>query len=368
MISRRLVELSTLLSLVACSGSADVPAEGGRMPDEASTDDGGATQDGAAESAHGDASPESGPLSGLMFLGGTNMQGPVGGVSLDDGWTWDGSGWTDLGFVLPGGLDSFAVASPHGSPVVFGGVRRSGVEQAAVLGDTLTWDGTRFETQTPLDAPSARCGAAAATLGDRVVLFGGDLQDIGSGTPAYLGDTWTWDGATWAQANPTSSPSPRAFAAAATQGGNVVLYGGVGNTDAGSVDLHDTWVWNGATWSPASASGYQPALGQPLMASLGNSVVLFGYSMPYQQGPQTWIWDGCAWTQKDGMGPAWAGAMGSLDGQAVLFGGTGDAEFFFEDAAGLWTFDGNQWAALAGPAPTPRLNAGMAVVGSPADF
>jgi hypothetical protein len=68
-----------------------------------------------------------------------------------------------------------------------------------------------------------------------VVLFGGfNLRD--------LGGTWVWDGSTWTQQHPTTSPPARWLAPmtydAAT--GTVVLFGGDPQTGN---DLGDTWVW-----------------------------------------------------------------------------------------------------------------------------
>src|SRR6266540_377125 len=52
--------------------------------------------------------------------------------------------------------------------------------------------------------PSGRSGHAMATLGDKVVLFGG------SSMGGLLADTWEWDGGTWTQRFPAAHPPPRA--------------------------------------------------------------------------------------------------------------------------------------------------------------
>jgi len=57
--------------------------------------------------------------------------------------------------------------------------------------------------------PPARIAASAATLGGKVVLFGG--QDDNENP---LGDTWVWDGASWTQLE-VAGPSPRWFPAMA---------------------------------------------------------------------------------------------------------------------------------------------------------
>ncbi len=58
------------------------------------------------------------------------------------------------------------------------------------------------------------------------MLFGGDDP---SGN--YLGDTWTWDGTTWTELAPATSPSARADASMAYDPATaqLVLFGGVVN-------------------------------------------------------------------------------------------------------------------------------------------
>jgi hypothetical protein len=68
-----------------------------------------------------------------------------------------------------------------------------------------------------------------------VVLFGG------FGSSSLLGDTWTWNGTTWTQQHPATSPSARDVAAVADAAtGTVVLFGG-GSPDGGV--FGDTWTW-----------------------------------------------------------------------------------------------------------------------------
>ncbi len=85
-----------------------------------------------------------------------------------------------------------------------------------------------------------------------LVLFGG--QDASN---TALNDTWTWNGTTWTQANPSTSPPARGAAAMAENGSNeVVLFGG--QSTSGSA-LGDTWIWNGTTWTQANPSTSPPA-------------------------------------------------------------------------------------------------------------
>lgn len=111
---------------------------------------------------------------------------------------------------------------------------------------TWQWDGATW-TQLHISGPLARSEASMVTLGDKLVLFGGEGA---SGMPS---DTWTFDGAAWTQQN-VSGPPAREAAAAAAVGSQVVLFDG----DAGinSSDLFgDTWIWSGASWSQQNSSG-----------------------------------------------------------------------------------------------------------------
>jgi hypothetical protein len=71
-----------------------------------------------------------------------------------------------------------------------------------------------------------------------VVLFGGFDS---SGSPA--GGTWTWDGSTWTQQHPATSPPNKAAAPMAYDAatGTAVMFGGVSSDDLSVVG--DTWTW-----------------------------------------------------------------------------------------------------------------------------
>jgi hypothetical protein len=110
----------------------------------------------------------------------------------------------------------------------------------------------------PLIGASMAYDAATGT----VVLFGG--QAYGRG---YLGDTWTWNGSTWAKQAPASSPPALAAASMAYDAatGTAVLVGGQDWTPGiGLTSLRGTWTWNGTTWTePVLASGARTVLALP---------------------------------------------------------------------------------------------------------
>src|SRR5262249_58799637 len=116
--------------------------------------------------------------------------------------------------------------------------------------DTWEWSGSAW-SQKSATGPLARWDQTMATLGNKVVLFGG----VTSGT-ALLDDTWEWDGVSWSQVGNAIAPSARLGHAMATLGGKVVLFGGSDSYTAPHA-LADTWEWDGATWTKRDIAGPQ---------------------------------------------------------------------------------------------------------------
>jgi len=81
----------------------------------------------------------------------------------------------------------------------------------------------------------------------------------------------------------------------------------------------------------------------------------------------TWTWDGKVWTERRVTGPAAraSAAAATLQGDAVLFGGTNDATVFGD----TWAWSGAGWSEVAAPSgssPAARESATMAPLGSTA--
>lgn len=245
---------------------------------------------------------------------------------------------------------SFAFYPPQQELVEFGGSKGS----SNIFGDTWTRTASTWTKHTPATSPSARTGASMVydPATKQLLLFGGGATPSGP----FNGDTWTWDGTTWTQLHPATSPPGREFGDvvydAATK--TVVLFAGW----HGSY-LDDTWSWNGTNWtqlSPAaSPSGrdsddfvYDPATG---------TAILFGgfRGTGYVPG-DTWSWDGTTWTQlnppaspgKDVF--AWQGAYDAASGQLLLFGG--DIGKTKPSLDGTWQWTGTTWTQLS-PATSP---------------
>lgn len=230
------------------------------------------------------------------------------------------------------------------------------------LGDTWEWSGASGWRQLQATAPSAREGAAVATLNGKVYLYGGSSMSNG-----FLADTWEWDdgAGTWTQltiAGPT--PGGRYGHSMATLGDHIVLFGNVGGPT-------DTWLFDGTAWSKSTAAGptgdpagLSDSRGFQVMATLGNRVILFGGEQDANHIlGDTWAFDGTSWTQLTTAHspPArFHAGMTAYDGKLVLFGGASvvPGPGFYGDT---WTFDGTDWTQASTSGPSARYGYVLAV-------
>ena len=230
-----------------------------------------------------------------------------------------------------------------------------------IVNQTWTWDGRTWTQASPATSPPAREGATMAydpAIG-RLVLFGG------VGASSELNDTWTWDGRTWTQASPATSPPARWGASMAYDpaSGNIVLFGGRSPSRA---LLGDTWTWDGRTWTQASPATSPPARENAPMAydpAAGRLVLFGGVAKDVGQVNDTWTWNSTTWTKASPSTSPPAtrtGASMAYDpatGHVVLFGGYGSTGVLND----TWTWNGTTWTK-ASPATSPpaRFLASMA--------
>jgi hypothetical protein len=243
--------------------------------------------------------------------------------------------------------------------VLFGGITNAGL-----VNDTWVWNGSDWTQRFPATSPPARAGHAMAydSARGQVVLFGGSVPNVG-----YLDDTWTWDGVTWMQRFPPVSPSPRnSVQGLAYDAGraDVVLFGGEG---PGATSLGDTWTWDGTSWSQAQPAGSPSARGFLVVAydvARGETVLFGGHAAFQSSMSDTWTWNGNTWTQK---APATSPPARSSSGMAadtirsqlILFGGVQQtAGPVFDDT---WAWNGVDWSLQSLTVhPSARTDHGMA--------
>jgi hypothetical protein len=224
--------------------------------------------------------------------------------------------------------------------VLFGGLDPLSKQ---ALDDTWEFDGATWTYRTPASSPPPRYAHAMAydPRRQRIILFGGH----GQGFSQVYDDTWEYDGSTWVQRSPATTPPARYAHAMAFDSARdrLVMFGGSGT-------ITDTWEWNGADWLQRTVTPSPSGSVAPVMAydPVRQRTVLFGAS-----GNETWEWDGSAWSHllpakapgaRDGLGLAW-----DLARQRVLLVGgllAGHPQF------DVWAWDGNTWASLT-PANAP---------------
>ncbi|GAA1062083.1 Kelch repeat-containing protein [Agromyces bracchium] len=185
--------------------------------------------------------------SNVILFGGTSDPGLMG-----DTWRWDGSTWTQVEDSGPSPR-SWHTLAYHGASeriVLFGGRTETGPDA-----ETWGWDGQSWTLLADLGPSPRQAHAMSDGLsGGNVLLFGG-ADSAAQG----LADTWAWDGVAWTQLADTG-PSPRAGAAMASVGGSVALFGGVDSLKAAVPPadhlVHgDTWQWVGAGWTQVQDIG-----------------------------------------------------------------------------------------------------------------
>ena len=216
------------------------------------------------------------------------------GDDLSDTWEWNGSSWTQMSPAKnPGARDSLALTydSTRQVAVLFGGEKCNNMACSSLtnLNDTWEWNGSNWTQMTTSTAPSARLGTRMAFDSARqvTVLFGGSTCSQTCGTVTEYGDTWEWNGTTWAQESPADSPTARdSFGFAYDSLRSVtVLFGGFGSSG-------DTWEWNGSNWTqttPAPSPPYRYWVPMVFDSERGRSVV-YGGSTGATDLSDTWVY------------------------------------------------------------------------------
>ena len=254
-------------------------------------------------------------------------------VTSAETWSWNysGSGWSGLSpAASPEARYSASMAYDPATDqmILFGGTNST-----FQFNDTWNWTGTTWTQLLPATSPSLRSGAAMAfdpSTGQLLLFGGAGSTNFVSGPPTVpLNDTWTWNGTTWTQLSPATSPTPRSGASMAfdPSTGQMIMYGGINEF---GTPLNETWTWNGTTWSyvPGGTSGGRSQASMAFDPSTSQMVLFGGTNVYGNPLNDTWTWNGSVWTQMrlSTSPPARTGAAMAYDqtsGLMVITGGNG---------------------------------------------
>lgn len=280
----------------------------------------------------------------VVLFGGFADSGVGDYVYFGDTWTWDGTNWTEQ--------------HPETAPPArccMGMVYHAAQQQVVLFGgcdgfdefnDTWVWDGRNWRELHPSTSPTSRCGAGMAydAAKRQTVMFGGLFGDL----PEDF-STWMWNGKTWKR---DGGPTPpwRETMAMAYHGarGHTLVFGGAEPCFEWECPLDDSWTWNGATWAERAPSTSPSARWSPGAAfdAARAEVLIFGGESLEEAFGDTWSWSGRAWMrERPAHSPSHRASLGMAYDQArrevVLFGGRLGFDQYFGDT---WTWDGRDWS------------------------
>lgn len=231
----------------------------------------------------------------LLLFGGQTILNNAGSA-VNDLYAWTGTDWSKLApATLPSARTYSAMAYDAGRQVMvlFGGTDKTNTAQS----DTWEYNGTTWKMLAPANEPNAREGHGMVydPGTKRIVVHAGLVAG------AYDRDTWVYDGNDWTQlANNAAMAVHGYFAMAYDPGrGVTVLYGGENTAAGNTVVLGETWEFNGTTWAqrtPAVTPGKRTKAAMAYDQGR-KQMVLFGGNNGTTLLKDAWSWNGTTWTQ-----------------------------------------------------------------------
>jgi hypothetical protein len=268
--------------------------------------------------------------------------GSAGFSTSNETWAYDGSNWQQLSpTASPNGHTGIDMVHDlvRGVTLMYGGMSTSFFGGPSV-DQTWEFDGTTWTQVFPTTTPGGlgNYGMAYDLLRQRVVLYGGSSNSF---FPIAEAGTWEFDGTNWALRTPATNPGPLERPAMCFhQGlGRTVLFGGI-DPQIGGNDT--TWLYDGTNWTAAPVTGARPSVrtgAKMAYDSVRGVCVLSGGVDPMNGQPivDTWQFDGASWTQVPTVNSGrYAHGMAFLPTtrQVVLFGGSNPATF--SDLGDTW--------------------------------
>lgn len=243
----------------------------------------------------------------------------------------------------------------QGKVLMYGGLQSG---PTLTLNDTWTFDGGTWTQLAPATTPPPRWGHRLVydSHRARIVTFGGRSPT----TTAVANDTWEWDGTNWQQVFPLASANARAFYSMAfdDRRGKVVMYGTQSGATVGSLGGNQTWEYDGTTWTQIVTPFTPPGLEAPAMVydkGRGVTVMFGGFNgtPPGTDYRTTWEYDGNDWVVRPTVNAPLTGyrtgcVYDDTRQRVVLYGGYANAVI----QQNIWEYDGNDWTnVLSGQGP-----------------
>ncbi|KAG2172746.1 hypothetical protein INT43_000093 [Umbelopsis isabellina] len=259
-------------------------------------------------------------------------------------------------------------AAQHNDRVLclFGGVTKGTPKKDMYLIDPVNLSASAVNPSG--DAPSARCYHSIVSVGNQLVVFGGQLK-----SPADHGDntvyTLNLQSRQWTKSQSDSTdPMPRQSHAAAVSGNQMFIHGG--HTVSGKM-LGDLLIFHiGAGWEyvtyknegPSPRSGHSAVI-------VDNFLYIFGGSDGQQFLNDIWSFDLSSqlWTNIAAQGyipsPREGAAVAYADGAIYLFGGRASDGQALGDLCAYRIYN-QRWYMFQnmGPAPTPRYGHSLTAI------
>jgi hypothetical protein len=210
---------------------------------------------------------------------------------------------------------------------------------------TWTWDGRSWTQQHPRSSPTDLVGSLAYDwVTSSMLLFG-------MTNPGLENQTWAWKDGNWTQLHPAAEPGEPTgqyiFSLASDAGSKRVL--AFGGCCAQDVLPSETWSWDGSTWTrlhPKTMPADRVGVNFAYDAAIQRIVLFGGYVRSSgNQSNDLWTWDGATWVRQYPTAtppPDLANAAIGYDSVhtniVLLFrSGKFDVE--------TWTWDGQNWTA-----------------------
>ncbi len=261
----------------------------------------------------------------FILFGGVGLGGLGNLVSYGDTWAFEDDRWTRLSpAASPGARNAHAMSYDPGLDRI---VLHGGYDGVRQLADTWLWDGEEWSSTAA--GPTPRSSHTLAYDGSRTIAFGGAPSGEG-----LLDDVWAFDGLAWTQLEVSLLPEARQQHAAVFTGERMLLFGGFVQDD-------DVWSWDGSEWSRRRPASVLPARAEAQMVQVGSDIVLYGGQAVFagEQDGSMWLLDATQGRVAELNGPAAPyPSRSALRFEVEAHCTTGAGE-----PASLWIWDGETW-------------------------